>query len=356
MSCSCRKSDPTRRIDNAGGTMKAAIFEQHGNPADVFQVRDVDPPRPASGQVRVRMIASPVNPSDLLFIEGRYGRKPQFPATPGFEGVGVVEENGGGVLGWLRKGKRVVVLNDRTGNWREQTIVPARQVIPVPSALSDEQAASFFVNPATALVLTRSVLRITRGEWLLQTAAGGALGKMIIRLGRRDGFRTINVVRRREQVEELKSLGADVVICDADGPIPEQVMRLTDGKGVRCAIDPVGGETGSALVACLAPGGQAVLYGLLSGQPITVDPRFLITGSKRVEGFWLTDGVKRQGVLTMLRLFRQVGRLVKDNILVTDVGESFPLERVCDAVREAARPGKSGKVLLRMGTGHSGGG
>jgi NADPH:quinone reductase-like Zn-dependent oxidoreductase len=330
--------------------MKAAIFDQFGEPAEVLRVSEVEPPKPTPGQVRVRMLASPINPSDLLFIQGRYGLKAKLPATPGFEGVGVVEESGGGLLGWLRKGKRVVVLNDRSGNWQEQVVVPARQVVPVPAALSDEQAASFFVNPATALVVTRHVLRIRRGEWLLQSAAGGALGKMIVRLGKRDGFRTINLVRRREQVEELKQLGADQVLVEQDGPIAEQVRRVTDGKGVRCAMDPVGGETGTAVVASLSAVGHAVLYGALSGQPSSVDPRFLITGSKRVEGFLLTDWVKRQGVITMLKLFSQVRRLMQDNVLTTDVGEVFPLERVQDAVREAGRPGKGGKVLLRIGS------
>jgi NADPH:quinone reductase-like Zn-dependent oxidoreductase len=330
--------------------MKAAIFDQFGEPAEVLRVSEVEPPKPTPGQVRVRMLASPINPSDLLFIQGRYGLKAKLPATPGFEGVGVVEESGGGLLGWLRKGRRVVVLNDRSGNWQEQVVVPARQVVPVPAALGDEQAASFFVNPATALVVTRHVLRVRPGEWLVQSAAGGALGKMIVRLGKRDGFRTINLVRRREQVEELKQLGADQVLVEQDGPIAEQVRRVTDGKGVRCAMDPVGGETGTAVVASLSAGGHAVLYGALSGQPSSVDPRFLITGSKRVEGFLLTDWVKLQGVITMLKLFRQVRRLMQDNVLTTDVGEVFALERVQDAVREAGRPGKGGKVFLRIGS------
>ena len=138
---------------------------------------------------------------------GRYGLKPRLPATPGFEGVGVVEATGGGLLGWLRKGKRVAVINDRIGNWAEYTVTKARQVVPVPDDLSDEQAATFFVNPATAIIMTRDVLRVPPGEWLLQSAAGGELGKMVIRLGKKYGFRTLNVVRRREQVEELKELG-----------------------------------------------------------------------------------------------------------------------------------------------------
>ena len=92
--------------------MRTVVFEQTGRPEDVLHIRDVAQPTPRWGEVLVRMIASPVNPSDLAYIGGGYGLLPTFPATPGFEGVGVVEANGGGILGWFRKGQRVAVLND----------------------------------------------------------------------------------------------------------------------------------------------------------------------------------------------------------------------------------------------------
>ena len=134
--------------------MRAVVFDQPGRPEDVLHVRDVPAPAPGRGQVLVRMIASPVNPSDLLYVAGGYGLKPKLPATPGFEGVGVVEASGGGVLGWLRKGKRVAVINDVRGNWAEWTVAKARQVVPVPRDIPDEQAATFFVNPATAVAMS----------------------------------------------------------------------------------------------------------------------------------------------------------------------------------------------------------
>src|SRR5712691_4345367 len=99
--------------------MKAIVFEHCGDPEDVLQVREVPIPRPGPGQVRVRMLASPINPSDLLYIRGQYGKPPPLPATPGFEGVGVVEESGGGILAKRVMGKRVAVLNRGTGNWQE---------------------------------------------------------------------------------------------------------------------------------------------------------------------------------------------------------------------------------------------
>jgi NADPH:quinone reductase-like Zn-dependent oxidoreductase len=299
--------------------------------------------------VLVRMLASPINPSDLMYIAGNYGLKPRLPATPGFEGVGVVEASGGGLLGRFRKGKRVAVITDRVGSWTEYTITKARQVIPVPDDLSDELAATFFVNPATALIMTRDVLRVPAGEWLLQSAAGGELGKMVIRLGRKYGLRTLNLVRRREQVEELKALGADEVIVESDGPIPVQVAKIAPG-GVKFALDPVGGAVGSAVIASLAPGGRCLLYGSLTDEPVTLHPRLAIGNSLSVEGFWLGAWARQQGVLTMLRLFRRVRALMREGILQSTFAATYPLEDVRKAVEHAAAPGKGGKVLLRIGT------
>src|SRR5262245_31624912 len=203
--------------------MKAVVFNEYGDPAQVLQVRDVPVPQPGREQVRVRMLASPINPSDLLYVRGVYPAKAAMPATPGFEGVGVIDAVGPGlmkIVRGLRPGRRVVAINNVSGNWQEYAVIPARQAIPVPHWLTDEQAATFFVNPASALVMVRYVLKVPKGAWLLQTAAGSALGRMVIRLGKRFGFRTINVVRRREQAEELTKLGADAVICTADESIP----------------------------------------------------------------------------------------------------------------------------------------
>lgn len=328
--------------------MKTVQFDRPGPPADVLAVREVPSLTPGRGEVLVRMTASPVNPSDLLYVAGNYGMAPPaFPATPGFEGVGVVEASGGGLLGALRKGKRVAVVNPRTGAWGEYAVASARQVFPVPADIPDEQAAGLFVNPVTALALVKDVLRVPAGAWLLQSAAGSSVGKMVIALGKRTGFKTVNVVRRKEQVAELKQLGADAVVVEADGPIPEQVARVTGG-GVGFALDPVGGATGTGVVQSLAAGGTAVLYGLLSGEPVSVDPRFLITGSKRVEGFWLADWAKQQGVFKMLGLIGEVKGLLRTGGLKADIAATYPLDRVTEAVQHAARGGKGGKVLLKM--------
>ncbi len=271
--------------------MRAIVFDRFGDPPEVLQVRDSPEPQAGKGEVRVRMICSPVNPSDLSVVRGEYGRLPTLPATPGFEGAGIVLATGGGLLGKLRLGRRVAVLNGKGGNWQEQVVVPAKQVVPLPSEIPDEQAATFFVNPASALVMTQYILKVPPGGWLLQTAAGSALGRMVIRLGRHLGF-------------HMKSL---------------------------------------------ADGGRLLVYGTLSGEPLQLDPRDLMVGSRRVEGFWLSNWVRGQGIFTMLGLFRRIRKLMVAGIIQSEVAATFPMEEIQSAVREAAKPGRTGKVLLRLG-------
>lgn len=328
--------------------MKAIVCERWGEPEEVLQVRDVPEPTPGRGEVRVRMIACPINPSDLLMVRGQYGRQPPLPATPGFEGVGIVEA-GSGLLARRVMGRRVAVLNSGSGNWQEHVVIPARQAVPVPKELSDEQAATFFVNPATAFILTRYVLQVPPGAWLLQTAAGSTLGRMIIRLGQRFGFRTLNVVRRREQAEELRRLGGTEVVATNEETLTEKVQALTGGEGVRYALDAVGGATGSEVARVLARNGRLIVYGTLAGEPLNVDSRTLMVGQKRIEGFWLSEWVREQKPWKMLWLFRQIGKLMRAGVLVSEVGQSFALTDIHAAVRQAAQPGRQGKVLLRMG-------
>jgi len=328
--------------------LKALVFDRPGNPGEVLQSRDMPLPEPGFRQVRVRMLASPINPSDLLTIQGGYAAAPQYPAIPGYEGVGVVEAAGGGLLPRLRKGKRVALISQQGGTWAENVIVSAKHVVPVPDSIPAEQAATFFINPMTALAMTRRVLKVPPEAWLLQTAAGSALGQMVIRLGKLHGFRTINVVRRPEQVEQLKRVGADEVICETTESVEERVHAITQNNGVPFLLDPVGGKTGSAAVRCLAAGGKALLYGVLSGEPIEVDPRFMITGSKRVEGFWLADWLRGQGILSMVSMARQVRKLMQTGVIKSDFAGIYPLDEYQKAIQHVRSSARGGKVLFKI--------
>lgn len=331
--------------------MKSLQFSAPGDPASVLRLTDLPLPQPGPGQVRVRMLASPVNPSDLMYIRGHYTVPPVCPAVPGFEGVGIVEASGGGWRGKLFNGRRVVVLNRAGGNWSEYAIVPDQQIVPVSSGLSDEQAACFFVNPATAWVMTREVLKVPAGAWLLQTAAGSALGRMIIRLGKLCGFRTLNIVRRDAQAADLQQQGADaVLVCSSDEAateLPDRIRAIVGSDGLPFAVDAVGGTVGSAVIRSLGQGGRMLAYGTLSGQPLTFSPRTLMTVGSSVEGFWLGNFMQQRGLLFRLGLVRRLTRLIRSGILSTQIAGTWTLDQVATAVRAAEDSTVAGKCLLK---------
>lgn len=333
--------------------MKAIQFDAPGEPSQVLRLVEREIPKPGHGEVLVRMLASPVNPSDMMFIRGHYTIPAQCPASPGFEGVGIVEQGGGGLRGLLFRGKRVVVLNRKGGNWAEHTVVPSTEVIPISRSLSDEQAATFFVNPATAWVMTQEVLRVPSGQWLLQTAAGSSLGRMIVRLGRHCGFKTFNLVRRASVADELRSLGADhVEVFDesegAEAKLAESIRRVIGPAGLRYAIDAVGGRTGSSVVRQLSSDGRLLVYGTLSGQPIEFSPRTLMTVGSKVEGFWLGQFMQRQGLPFKLSLVSRLTKLIQSGVLATEVSAIYSLDQIVQAVQSSEDPGVHGKSLLKI--------
>lgn len=333
--------------------MRAAVFDTFGEPGDVLQSRNVPEPVPQHGEVRVRMLASPVNPSDLMTVRGVYGQLPTLPATPGYEGVGIVEESGGGVMGRFLVGKRVAVLNRAGGNWAEKAVVPANQCVPLPDELPTEQAAMFFVNPATAYVMTRKVLAVPKGEWLLQSAAGSSLGRMISRLARHEGFKTLCVVRRAEQADELMRFDADAaVVFDGDRDdsqsLVDQVLKITKDRGVRFALDPVGGRTGTAVIRCLRDNGRLLVFGSLAQETAEFSPRDLLTYTATIEGFWLARWFAAASLPRRLATVRKVASLMKAGVLVNDVGRPFTLDQIAEAVRHSEETARGGKAWLKI--------
>jgi NADPH:quinone reductase-like Zn-dependent oxidoreductase len=323
--------------------MRSLRFDRFGEPAEVLQLVEQPQPAPQAGQVLVRVLARPINPSDLYFVRGTYGIKPQLPATPGFECAGVVEAVGEGVT-HLRAGQKVIPLGV-IGTWTEYVVAPAAGVLPYPDSLSDSIAAQFVVNPLTAWAMVVDELKVQPGEWLLQTAAGSTLGRLVLQIAKMRGFKTINVVRRREQAEELKALGADEVICSADEDIAARV-RETTGKGVRCAIDAVGGKTGGAAASALAPGGTLLVYGLLSQEPLPIDGGAMIFLTSTVRGFWLSRWFQETPPARQQAVAAELLGLMATGQLTPPIEAEYELKDYAAAVKHAETPGRSGKVLL----------
>src|SRR5436305_4609068 len=324
--------------------MRSVRFYEFGDPADVLRLEDVPRPEPGAGQVLVRLRARSINPSDLLTVHGLYGSLPNLPATPGLEGMGEVAAIGEGVSRF-RPGQRVIPLGV-PGTWQEYLLAPESQLLPVPDAVGDRTAAQFVVNPLTAWIMTVEELALRPGEWLLQTAAGSTLGRVVLQIAALRGFKTINVVRRREQVEELKALGADEVVCTADEDLVARVKEITGKAGLTKAIDAVGGETGATVVRALGRGGVMLVYGVLSLEPMPVDGGRLIFNASAVRGFWLSEWLRTAAPERRLAVTSELLRLMATQEIVPPVEAEYPLSEVLAAVAHARRPGRSGKVLL----------
>ncbi len=324
--------------------MRSVKFYEFGSPTDVLRVEDAPTPEPGANQVLVRLHARSINPSDLLTVRGLYGSLPTLPATPGLEGMGEVSSVGDGVKN-LRPGQRVIPLGV-PGTWQEYILAASAQLIPVPDSVSDQTAAQFVVNPLTAWIMTVEELALKPGEWLLQTAAGSTLGRVVLQIARLRGFKTINVVRRREQVEELKTLGADEVICTADEDIAERVKEITGNEAPTKAIDAVGGQTGAAVVRALGRKGVMLVYGALSMEPMPVDIGRMIFTTSTIHGFWLSEWLRTAAPERQQAATTELLRLMATNKIVPPVEAEYPLSDVLAAVKHAERSGRSGKVLL----------
>ena len=324
--------------------MQSVRFYEFGKPADVLRVEDVPQPEPAANEVLVRLRARPINPSDLLTVHGLYGALPTLPATPGLEGMGEVAAVGADVKA-LPVGQRVIPLGV-PGTWQEYLLLDSRQLIPVPDEVGDETAAQFVVNPLTAWIMTIEELALKPDEWLLQTAAGSTLGRVVLQIAARRGFKTINVVRRRAQVEELKSLGADEVICTEDEEIVERVKAITGPTGLTKAIDAVGGATGAAVARALGRDGVMLVYGLLSLEPMPIDGGRMIFNTTTIRGFWLSQWFRTAPPERQQAITSELLRLMAAHEIVPPVEAKYPLAEVRAAVAHAQRPGRSGKVLL----------
>lgn len=321
--------------------MKQVRVSQFGQPQDVLEVVEAALPEPGPGQIRVKVTARPINPSDALNIQGVYGKPPALPAVIGFEGVGVIDACGPGVP--LPTGLRVYALT--AGTWSEYIVLPAMATIPIPDEINDETACQLIVNPFSAWLMMDE-LGLKPGDWVLQTAGGSALGQMFVQLARKRGIKTISTVRRDDQVALLLSKGADVVVNTEKESLLERVREVTQGKGVPGAIDAIGGKPGAQALACLSTGGTMLAYGVMSGEEIPVYSGMMLFKGLTLKGFWLTRWVMTASAQARQALLENILGMMATGELTLPVEARYPLEQVREAVAHATRPGRNGKILL----------
>jgi trans-2-enoyl-CoA reductase len=326
-------------------TFKAAIYETHGNPAEVLRVVEQAWAKPGPGEVVVKMSAAPINPADLNSIEGKYPIRPPLPATPGMEGSGRVIEAGSEVRGFLPGTQ--VILPHGFGTWREVAVIAGDKLVAVPYEIDPIQAAMLKVNPITAWRMLHDFVSLKPGDWLIQNAANSGAGECVIQIAHELGLKTVNVVRRLELVEELRSLGGDVVVVDGEG-LRDEVAAAIGKAPVRLALNAVGGENALRVAKCLASDGTMVTYGAMSLQPLAIPNGMLIFKNLRFTGFWVNKWYDAATPEERAETFAPIFEMAKKGLLRTKVEKTCGLSEAQAAVAQAMQNKRSGKIVFEF--------
>lgn len=326
----------------------AYVFDGFGDPVEKLKWTEVSAPKiQQDTEVLVKVVASPINPSDLGYVTGWYPVS-SLPSRNGVEAVGVVQAVGTAVKD-LTVGQRVhfFQLNTPRNAWSEVTTFDTKNdyYVPIPDYISDIAASQLSANPMSVVgLLDESGIR--KGEFVLQNAAASSAGKMLIQYAKAKGFKTINVVRREEQVKELLDLGADYVINSEKESVPAKVKEYTQNQGAPYAIDYVAGQSGATLLESLALKGTLLVFGALSGQSLPVHSHSLVFKEAQIHGFSVKAWIEKQSPAEIRKVYEEWFELLKSKV-VHFSGKTFDGKtQLADAIKFSTAPGRAEKAIL----------
>ena len=326
--------------------MRALVQPSFGDPSEVLSVQEVpDPdPEPGPGQVLVRVLLSPIHNHDLWTVRGSYGFKPEMPARAGTEAVGVVEALGDGVDG-LTVGQRVTT-GGSFGAWAELIVAPAAGLVPVPDGIDDEAAAQLVSMPFSAIALL-DFLEVEAGDWIVQNAANGAVGRLLAQLAEARGVRVLGLVRRAAGVEELRGQGIDHVVATDDDGWRERVHDIVREAPLVAGVDSVGGPAAGDVVSLLAEDGLLVVFGAMASPTLEIGSGDVIFKQTVIKGFWGSKVFASMPGETRARLMGELVRGIGSGALTLPVEKVYSLDEIAEAARANQAPGRVGKILLR---------
>jgi NADPH:quinone reductase len=324
--------------------MRALVQPRFGDPAQVLSVEEVPTPEPGPGQALVRVLLSPIHNHDLWTVRGSYGFKPEMPARAGTEMVGVVEALGEGAEA-PAVGTRVAI-GGAFGAWAEYVTAPAKALIPVPEGMSDEAASQLVSMPFSAIALL-DFLELSEGDWFVQNAANGAVGRLLAQLAKARGVHVLGLVRRAAGVEELREQGIEAVVATDEDGWQDRARELVGDAPIVAGVDSVGGSAAGDIVTLLADDGVLVVFGAMASPTLEIGSGEVIFKQVVIKGFW---GSTVFGAMSREKRAALMGELVTgiaSGSLTLPVEKVYPLEEISDAARASAEPGRRGKILLR---------
>jgi len=304
------------------------------------------------GQVLVKMLASSVNPSDLVYLLGKYGLPPNDGAYVGFEGCGIVVDANAGLYGKWLIGKRVALSAQPgiDGVWAKYAVTKANFCLPVRKSLSDEQAATIIVNPCTSVCLVERA-KALGAKAVVINAAASQVGKGVIRYAKTLGIKTIATVRSASNVEILKQLGANSVLLTTDEDYAQQLKQVCRQLEATVLLDAVASEDTPTVLKGMPNNSTAIVYGRLTETFDPIGGEFsvadVIFRNIKIEGFWLAKYIGDANPLQVLSLSRKVQKLFEQGVFHTDIYASVNFDDFPKALDHYAKYKSDGKVILK---------
>uniref|UniRef100_A0A914Z106 Enoyl-[acyl-carrier-protein] reductase, mitochondrial n=1 Tax=Panagrolaimus superbus TaxID=310955 RepID=A0A914Z106_9BILA len=264
------------------------FYDRYGDPLEVIQLQNesIETNSLKADEVRIGFRASPINPADINQIQGVYPVKPKLPAIGGNEGFGIVEEIGSNVSS-LNVGDHVIPAASGFGTWRSEAISNENNFYKIDKRIPMKYAATLQVNPCTAYRMLKDFVELKEGDTVVQNGANSAVGRCVIQIAKILGYETINVVRKRENIDELKSelesIGATKVYTE------EEFLKNSRSIKSRLALNCVGGRNSLGIASTLQQNGIMVTYGGMSKQPVQGATGPFIFKDIIFRGFWMSS-------------------------------------------------------------------
>ena len=318
--------------------MKAIQVHQFGGP-EVLQLKEIPTPKPAPGQVLVRVHAAGVNPYDTYMRNGTYAIKPPLPYTPGSDAAGVIESVGEGVTK-VKPGARVYTAKTVSGAYAEYTLALESQVHALPEKISFAQGAGVWVPYGTAITALIHHAHARPGETVLIHGASGGVGTAAAQFARVMGMTVFGTASTQKGMELVKKEGAHQAFDHSKPGYSDEIMNATGGRGVDVILEMLANVNLSTDMKLLAMNGRAIIIG--NRGEININPRDLMVRRGTAKGFTLWAATEPE----LTEIFATIGAGLENGTLRPIVGKELPLKDVAKAHVDILAPGAHGKIVL----------
>jgi NADPH:quinone reductase-like Zn-dependent oxidoreductase len=327
---------------------KIVRFHEVGGP-EVLRIEEEQLKQPGKGEVRLKVQAVGLNRAELMFMHDQYMEHPKLPGGLGYEAAGLVEAVGPEVdKSWI--GKRVSTIPSFSMNdyvmLGEEVIAPAAALSEYPAKLSPVEGAAIWMQYMTAYGALIAIAHVTKGDFVVITAASSSVGIAAIEIAKAEGAVSIATTRKSNKKAELLSLGANHVVATEEEDIVARVKETTGGKGARVIFDPVGGPFVEKLAAAAAIGGIVFEYGLLSLKPTPFPLFSALPKGLCIRGYSLMEVTRNPEKLPVAKKY--VYDRLADGRFHPKIAKVFPFAQTVEAYKYLQSNAQVGKVVISI--------